>query len=228
MYSVLKDIICCVAVLVMTTTAAAQEKGGQTLVRPVANIGTNLLYDVCMAPSLEIEVPLAGRFSFAAATTYRWMTDLIWQERTRIGIAEAEVRYWVPTGSKWRAGGQAFGRSIAPGADVMRRGLHVGLYAAIYRYDFFYDPDGEQAKINGGAGLAFGWTFPLCAHFSLDLSMAAGYVWGKYSKYEFYDDIYQHYVWQGDYQRSYFGPTRVGVSLIWNIGGARRQKGGSL
>lgn len=226
MNSVLKNIICCVAVIIMTTAAAAQEKGERLLVRPMLNVGTNVIYDFCMAPSLQIEAPLPGRFSFAAATTYRWMHDWPWHEQIRIGAAEAEIRYWVPTGRKWRAGNEVFGRRVKRRADVMRRGLHVGLYAAIYRYDFYFDPKGEQAEINGGAGLALGWTFPVDAHFSIDVSLAAGYIWGKYRKYEFYDDIYQHFVWQGDYQRSYFGPTRVGVSLIWNIGGTRRQKGG--
>lgn len=223
MYSVLKYINCCVAALLMSTTAAAQDNQERQLVRPVLNVGTNVLYDFCVAPAMQIEAPIAGRFSFSAATTWRWITDWPW-----VGVAEAEVRYWIPTGQSWQAGKQMYGRSIMPNADVMRRGLHVGLYAALYRYDIFKDPTGEQAKINGGAGVSAGWTMPLNAHFSLDFTLAVGYIWGKYSKYEYIDDAYQHYVWQGDYQRSYIGPTRVGVSLIWNIGGTRRQKGGNL
>jgi hypothetical protein len=99
----------------------------------------------------------------------------------------------------------------------MRRGHHVVVYGAVYRYDFYFDNKGDQADLNWGGGLSYGYALGLSSHFSLDFSLAVGYVGGKYRTYEHIDDEYQHDVWTADKVRRYVGPTKAEVSLIWHL-----------
>lgn len=172
---------------------------------------TNLLYQTILAPNIGLEAAIGNRLTVSASGTYIWNDWWPWYDHVRIVAAEAEVRYWT-----------------ARGTNVQWDGLHIGPYAAVYRYDFLFGSKGQQAKANWGAGVSCGYTLPVSRHFSFDFSLSVGYVGGKYKEYTPSDDMWKHNVWTADKKRSYFGPTKAEVSLVWHIGGtgAKAQKGG--
>ena len=64
-------------------------------------------------------------------------------------------------------------------------------------------------------GGAVGYTWPIGRRWSLDFTLSVGYIDGKYKKYHPEDD---RYIWDADYHRRYFGPTKAEVALVWDIG----------
>lgn len=196
----LRDIIFLITLL-LPLEGQAQTATSTSLQAPALSLSTNLLYDVVMAPSLGAEVNLGKNLSLAAHGTWNWFDGSLLYKHVRIVTGDAEVRYWLTKDP----------------AQIMRRGHHVGVYGAVYRYDFYFDNKGDQADLNWGGGLSYGYALGLSSHFSLDFSLAVGYVGGKYRTYEHIDDEYQHDVWTADKVRRYVGPTKAEVSLIWHL-----------
>ena len=196
----LRDIIFLITLL-LPLEGQAQTATSTSLQTPALSLSTNLLYDVVMAPSLGAEVNLGKNLSLAAHGTWNWFDGSLLYKHVRIVTGDAEVRYWLTKDP----------------AQIMRRGHHVGVYGAVYRYDFYFDNKGDQADLNWGGGLSYGYALGLSSHFSLDFSLAVGYVGGKYRTYEHIDDEYQHDVWTADKVRRYVGPTKAEVSLIWHL-----------
>lgn len=172
------------------------------------NLGTNVLYDLAMLPSLSVEVGLADRLSLAGSLTYGQMEGWPWRQGVRMGTADVELRRWLK------------------GSETMQRGHHVGAYVAAYHYDILSGDTGWQARFNWGIGCSWGYRMPLGSSLALDFGLGLGYVGGSYKKYEVSNDVFRHNVWKADRTRYYFGPTKAEVSLIWIIGSANR-KGGS-
>ena len=168
---------------------------------PRFSISTNLLYDMIEMPSVGVEVALGGPVSLAAHGAYNWFPESFWYENVRIATVDVEARYWL---CKNRA-------------DVMRRGQHLGVYGATYRYDFYFGHKGEQANRNWGGGISYGYTAEVMSRLSIDFTVGVGYVGGNYKTYEFIDDEYQHFVWTANKIRHYFGPTKAEISFIWHI-----------
>lgn len=176
--------------------------------RSIVNLSTNILTDMLTLPSLGVEAGFAPRWSVALNAIYAWRADWPWSENIRFSTASLEVRRWLNTNA----------------AYTMRRGHHVGVYGAAYRYDFLFGGEGQQAHFNWGVGISYGYMVSVSKHLSLDFTVGIGMVLGKYRKYEYIDDEYQHYVWKSDNKRYFIGPTRAEVSLVWNIGGGGNGK----
>ncbi len=65
------------------------------------------------------------------------------------------------------------------------------------------------------AALEYGYTMPVGRRINIDFSIGIGYMWGRYYKYQPLDDCD---VWQNTGMRSWLGPTKAEISLIWLIG----------
>ena len=153
----LRDIIFLITLL-LPLEGQAQTATSTSLQAPALSLSTNLLYDVVMAPSLGAEVNLGKNLSLAAHGTWNWFDGSLLYKHVRIVTGDAEVRYWLTKDP----------------AQIMRRGHHVGVYGAVYRYDFYFDNKGDQADLNWGGGLSYGYALGLSSHFSLDFSLAVG------------------------------------------------------
>ena len=103
-------------------------------------------------------------------------------------------------------------------------GHHIGIYGQAITYDFMFGKHGLLAGEPGGnifdeanfsAGLEYGYSFPIAKRLNLDLTIGAGYMWGKFYEYKKIDD---RYVWQATKNRKWIGPTKAEVSLVWLIG----------
>lgn len=162
------------------------------------HLRTNLLYDALLLPSIGIETGFGQHWSAVFNTSFNWLKDDDRHRYWRILTADAEVRLW-----------------LSRNLDAFRkRGFHVGVYGAVYRYDLEFGGKGNMGDFHFGGGVAAGYAFPLNHALSLDLSLAAGYIGGDYKEYEPEGNLY---VWRADCRRNYFGPTKTEVTLVWHI-----------
>lgn len=182
------------------------------------SVRTNLLFDAVVVPNLGLEWGMGGQWSMLVNGDFIWLSNTSKNRYWRIAAADVELRYW--TGSNLMLTG--------------RRGFHLGPYVAAYRYDLEFGGEGQRSDFNWGVGGALGYTVPIGRRFSLDFTLSFGYIDGEYKKYSPGDE---GYVWEADYRRRYFGPTKAEVALVWNIcsggggygngsGGRKLRKGG--
>ncbi len=170
-------------------------------VRPMA-LSTNMLYDCLLVPNIGIRTSFAGRYTVAADWMATWLNDSR-HHYYRIYGGDLDLSY--------RIGGAD--RTTNPFA-----GHHIGVYASIVYYDLQRGVSHRgvmSAKYNYAAGLSYTWSLPVARRFNIDFSIGIGYMWGKFKRHTPIDD---HDVWLSTHRRSWFGPTRASVSLVWLIG----------
>lgn len=139
-------------------------------------------------------------------------------------------RYWRIYGGEINAR-KFFG---AKAAEKPLTGHHVGIYAGAVTFDFEWGGKGYLGGKPHGtlfdrclcyAGIEYGYSLPVSKRLNIDFSIGFGYLGGKYYKYEpFYND----YIETGEYNLSFFGPTKAEISLVWLIGrgNTNKRKGG--
>ena len=162
-------------------------------------VKTNTLYDLILVPNIGVEFYLANNFSLAGNWMYAWWKNdnIHWYWRTYGG--DLGIRYW-------------FGR------DAMAKpltGHHVGLYGQIITYDFELGNRGYLGdRWTYGGGFEYGYSLPIGKKLNLDIDLGFGYLGGEFKEYLPIDG---HYVWQSTKRRSYIGPTKAEISLVWQI-----------
>jgi hypothetical protein len=167
---------------------------------------TNLLYDAAGLPNLSAEFPFSRYWSAVVEGNWSWW-DLGKPYRSyhRIQAAGVELRRWF-----------ASPRPLA--------GHAIGLYASGGTYDIRLRPKGNDSKgwlsnSTYSIGLSYARSIPLARRLHLELGLAAGYWGGRYYDYKFHiNEDHRRWEWTAIRQRRYWGPTRVGVSLVWIIG----------
>ncbi len=178
------------------------EKGEtETAILPTWGIKTNLLYDLTATINLGVEFRLGGRTSLDIPFNYNPWT---FQENRKWKhfLVQPEFRFWV--------------RNTFEGSFF---GLH-GHYAVfnISHLPEPFSPFMQAYRFEGelwGAGISYGYRWNLGRHWGMEATIGAGFARIKYDRYEC-DDC-------GDYIESktlaYFGPTKVGLNLIYSFGG---------
>ena len=162
----------------------------------------NLFYDVALLPNLTAEVYLGKQLSLAIAGSLSWWTfnsDRFY----RIQSVGAELRYWI-------------------NSPYPLHGHAVGVYSMVGNYDIRLLSQNEDSKgwLSYGswsAGLSYAYSVPVANRVNLEFGLAVGYLGGKYYDYH-YCLIHDRWERQAEYNRNYFGPTRVGVSIVWMLG----------
>lgn len=170
---------------------------------------TNLLYDALLVPNVGVEVGLNNKTSIVGNVMFDWLGFSEKQFYWRILSGDVEYRYWL--------GNEMDG--------FLRKGHHVGVYAAVYRYDVELGKDGQMANFNYGGGISYGYSKTLSHSLSLDMSIGIGYMGGDYKKYRYIDG---RYVWQADKKRNYIGPTKAEVTLVWHFEIPKRKFSGTI
>lgn len=161
---------------------------------------SNLLHDAMLTPDIGVEFTLPHNLSIGIEGVYAW-----WSRDSR-------HRYWRIRGLwlelNYRFGPQARKRLFT--------GHHVGIYGSYHDFDFEFGATGYQSPEGMfGAGVSYGYSFPLNPHLRLDLSVKAGYSGGTIIKYK---PECGRYVRIDQYRKHYFGITGLGVTLVWLLG----------
>jgi hypothetical protein len=173
-------------------------------------VKTNLLYDAALLPNLTFEAWLGRNWSVAVEGYWSWWGNQVnpGSSRHRVQALGLETRRWF----------------LSPGP---LRGHAVGLYGAYFDYDLrlFARDETSRGQLSYGsfsAGLSYAYSFSIGRRLNLELGAAFGYAGGDYYDYDY---CLQHAAWEpadrirkSYRQRSYWGPTRIGVSLVWMLG----------
>lgn len=168
---------------------------------PTTAIYTNMLYDALLVPNIGIKFAIADRLTVGADWMYAWWNDSR-HHYYRIYGGDLDV--------KWRIG------ALRPNNPFA--GHHIGLYASLTYFDLQRGIDYKgvmSAKYNYAAGISYTYSLPIARHFNIDFSIGLGYMWGKIKRHTPIDD---HDVWLSTERRSWLGPTRAGISLVWVFG----------
>lgn len=170
----------------------------QTKRTTVLALKNNLLYDLALAPNLEIEVPIGKHWSLNTEYKCPWWLNNSRDFCYQLLSGGIEGRYWL---------GNRKHRSRITGH-------FIGLYAEGGVYDFQFGGDGYQGKYYGASGLTYGYVKQIARHLALEFSLGVGYLTTEYRKYAPYkDDL----IWTNSGRYNFIGPTKAKVSLVWLI-----------
>ena len=129
------------------------------------------------------------------------------------------------------------------GSSPAFRGFYLQVYGHLGLYGICFDADRGWVGEGFGGGLGFGYVMPLTknGHWRLEFQLQAGFFRTKYDPYkyenpinpDYHDDLY-YYKWTLDpglfkkrqYRWNWLGPTRIGVTLSYDLLYRRNHKSG--
>lgn len=172
-------------------------------IQPFA-LKTNMLFDLASALNVELEVPLAKRWSIAGEWMFPWWLSDSHQRCLEILSGTLEGKFWFP--SKWNDSSYN---------DLT--GWYTGLYAGGGLYDIEWDKVGYQGEFYLAAGISAGYAHKLSRSLSLEYGIGIGFLRTNYRKYKAQTDDNGdwHLYKQKSGRYSYIGPTKIKVSLVW-------------
>ncbi len=204
--------------------------------RELLSVKTNLLFDAAMTPNLAIEYyPLHGHFTYGASMDFPWWQNHKDHHYWQIRNYQLEARYYFRSGCVDRVG---YGGGPAFRGWYLQAYAHVGLYSICFDANHGYEGEGV------GGGLGVGYVMPISkdGHWRLEFALQAGYFRTWYDPYQWRcpvdpnegGDLY-YYKWTGkpedfkerQHRFTWLGPTRVGVTLSYDILYRRRAKSGA-
>ncbi len=182
--------------------AASKGKSASSRKPFCMNFQTNLLYDAVLQPNVGIEFHLGRGWSIGVEWKYAWWDDKSddWFWRTYGG--DLFLRKWL--------GKQAKEKPLT--------GHHLGIIGQGLTYQYQVGKGGVMADEdhwNWGASLEYGYSLPVARRVNIDFDLGVGYMWGEY--YDF-KKVNGENVWVDSKSRHYIGPTKLAISLIWQIG----------
>ena len=175
-----------------------EEAEGPGKSKTVLAVKNNLLYDMALAPNIEVEIPLGKRWSLNTEYKCPWWLNSEHDFCYQLLSGGMEGRYWLGNRQKHNR----------------LTGHFIGLYAEGGIYDFQLQGDGYQGKYYGAAGVTYGYARQLALHFSLEFSLGIGYLTTEYKKYTPYEG---NIIWTNSGRYNFIGPTKAKISLVWLI-----------
>jgi hypothetical protein len=198
-------------------------------------VKTNVLLDLaympgynrwCPIPNVAIEYyPLHGHFTFGASFDCPWWQDYEGHKYFQVRNYQLESRYYFRSGDI---------RRNVPGQGAAFRGFYVQAYAHVALYGIMFDADNGWMGEGLGGGVGAGYVLPLSrdGHWRLEFQAQAGYFFTGYDPFQYenpvnpnYRDHLYYYKWtqkpalfkKRQYRFSWLGPTRVGITLSYDL-----------
>ena len=155
---------------------------------------TNIIYDLALMPSLEVEYMINDRWSVNAEGEVAWWRKKSKHKYYQISTLSPEVRYWFKTKKRWH-------------------GHYVGLFGGGSWYDLENGKRGYKGEF-WKAGLSYGYMFPIGRSLSFETGIGLGFLrtW-----YEEYLPIDGHYVYQQSSRTNWIGPVKLKFTLVWRL-----------
>lgn len=203
--------------------------------REFLSVKTNLLFDVaympgynrwCPIPNVALEYyPKKGHFTFGASFDFPWWQDYDAQKYFQIRNYQLESRYYFRSGN-------LDANPLGEGAAF--RGFYLQGYGNIGLFGICFDADRGWVGEGFGAGIGLGYVTQLSkkGHWRLEFGLQAGFFRCKYDPYQYenpvdptYRDHLYYYKWTQDpelfkkrqYRYTWLGPTRIGVTLTYDL-----------
>lgn len=164
----------------------------------VIAVKTNLLYDAITTPNLAVEVAFNKHFSIDVSGGYNPWT-LSDNKSLKHWLVQPELRYWLHESFN----GHFFGvHGLYTDYDIAGKDI-----LSVMKSDYAYD--GYAC----GGGLSYGYQLYLSPRWNIEFTAGVGYLYFKYDKLAYP---------KGDqggalYRNSYFGPTKLGISVMYII-----------
>ncbi len=157
-------------------------------------IKTNLPYYAAVIPNLAVEWRFKDHWSLDVPIFYMPFTVKL-DYRFRTFTVQPSVRYWLR--DDWK-------------------GHFFGIHATGGRYNVATKNDYRYQDINGmwGGGLDYGYALSFAKHWGMEFNIGAGLI---YSKYEIFYNINNGAVRSYPHWKAYWGITRLGISIFYNI-----------
>lgn len=166
-------------------------------------IKSNLIYDVLLMPSLEVEYRFNEQWSAAVEGSMAWWHNDGKHKYYQLATIVPEVRYWFKS-------------------QGSRRGHYVGLFGGGGWYDLENGNTGYRGT-GGMVGASYGYMFPIGKYFAFEAGIGIGFMTTKYEEYVPLDG---HYVYQQTNRTNYVGPLKLKFAFVWNFG-RWMEKGGN-
>lgn len=180
----------------------------------------------CPIPNVALEYyPKHGHFTYGASIDFPWWRSYYEYKFFEVRNYQLEARYYFRSGDI---------RKRIPGQGAAFRGWYLQGYFGAGLFNICFDKDsGYEGEYLGG-GIGAGYVLPLTkkGHWRLEFQLQAGVVYGKYDPYQWenlinpavHDKLY-YYRWTGaaedfklrQYRFSWIGPTRVGITLTYDL-----------
>lgn len=170
--------------------------------RTLLALKNNLVYDLALAPNLELELPVGRRWSVNAEYKCPWWVNSAKKLCYQLLSGGVEGRYWL--------GNRTCRRPLT--------GHFLGVYAEGGSYDFQFHAEGYQGDYYMASGLTYGYAKQIARHFSLEFSFGIGYLSTTYRRYvSFRESLVRTDT--GSYRGVM--PTKAKISLVWLLTSGR-------
>ena len=214
--------------------------------RELLSVKTNLLFDFaympggydrfCPIPNIAVEFyPLHGHFTYGASFDCPWWQDYEGHKFFQVRNYQLEARYYLKSGDVDKVG---YGNGAAFRGLYAQAYVHAGLFSICF--DKKRGWEGEGA----GAGLGLGYMLPLTrtGHWRLEFGAQFGVFFSKYDPYQYesvifpdkHDGLYYYkfnnygnFFTRRQHRFTWLGPTRVGITLSYDLLYRRRVKKGT-
>ena len=181
----------------------------------------------CPIPNVAVEYfPKKGHFTFAASLDFPWWQDYDAHKYFQIRNYQLEARYYL---KESRTSDHVYAYQ-APAF----KGFYVQAYAHVGLFGICFDANRGWVGEGFGVGVGAGYVMPISrnGHWRLEFGLQAGFFRCKYDPYQYenpvdpnyHDDLY-YYKWtqspslfkKRQYRYNWLGPTRVGVTLTYDL-----------
>ena len=217
--------------------------------REFLSVKTNLLfygvympggYDRwCPIPNVAVEYyPKKGHFTFGGSFDFPWWQDYEAHKYFQIRNYQVETRYYLRPSAPYSNTPTASGTR-----DCAFRGVYLQAYAHLGLFGICFDADRGWVGEGIGGGVGAGYVIGLTRnrHWRLEFGLQVGFYHCKYDPYQYenpvdpnYRDHLYYYKWTQDpslfkkrqYRWNWLGPTRVGITLTYDLLYRRVQKKG--
>ena len=167
------------------------------------NLKTNLLYDATATVNLGVEMPIAKKWSLElSGNVNAWkIDDHLWKH----WLAQPEARYWFCD----RFSGHFLGMHLLGGQ------YNLGNLKGFPDFLGTEFSELESTRVQGwfaGAGIAYGYTWIMSKHWSMEAEVGIGYA---YTRYDRYPCAQCGSKIENDKSHNYFGPTKLALNLIY-------------
>ena len=181
---------------------------------PLFALKTNLLFDAALMPNIEVELPIGkyNRYSLNGELMFPWWLMDGDKYCLQILMGGLEGRYWLGSRAK-RMNREAL------------TGHFLGLYAGGGKYDLQWTDNGYQGEFFIAAGISYGYAHRIARNLRLEYNIGVGLLRTDYRHYHARDN-YQTLLWQENGKYTWFGPTKVKISLVWLLN-RKMKKGGT-
>ena len=171
-------------------------------------IKTNIPFTITGNPNIGVEWSVSKQLTLNA--------DILWspymfkksEEVFRLLIGSVDFRYYVNPRYYY--------------TNDLWDGFYIGPYFTAGNFNIGLKNKNEEEtsyrRVGWGmsTGVSTGYKFYLSARFRVDLNIGVGYVHTQYDKYQLGGE-FASYPIDKKKSRGYFGPTKIGASLVYNI-----------